>query len=172
MMTSRSVVFAYPVSRAPMSFRSSSSSSRTPKAAGGSGIDVDPNVRVVVRDPNGHEGGWGGQHNNSRVHPDIGSSRVRRRRPSPHRRPRVPRRLQGGAARNVGMDALRKNSFPPKRERVFASFLLVCTSYIIGSLLWRNPNSLFLEAEKGNPRGIPRNSPGMHNLVPKSFLII
>ena len=72
--------------------------------------------------------------------------------------------LQGGVARNVGMDALGKISFPSKRERVFASFLLVCTSYIIGSLLRRNPNSLFLEAEKGNPRGIPRNSPGMHNL--------
>ena len=48
---------------------------------------------------------------------------------------------------------------------IFASFLLVCTSYYIGSLLGRNPNSLFSRAEKGNFWGIPpRNSPGMHNL--------
>jgi hypothetical protein len=65
----------------------------------------------------------------------------------------------------LGEATIGKNSFPSKRERVFASFLLVCTSYIIDSLLRRNPNSLFLEAEKGNPRGIPRNSPGMHNLA-------
>jgi hypothetical protein len=58
-----------------------------------------------------------------------------------------------------------KNSFPSKCERVFASFLVVCTSYHIGSHLWRNPNSLFSIVEKGNSLGIPRNSPGMHNLV-------
>jgi hypothetical protein len=28
-----------------------------------------------------------------------------------------------------------------------------------------------LEAEKGNPRGIPRNSPGMHNLVTNGGLL-
>ena len=69
-----------------------------------------------ARDPNGHEGGWGGRHNSARVHPDIGSSRVRRRPPNPHRRPRVP---AGGSGAERRDGRTRQNLVPFKKGTSF-----------------------------------------------------
>ncbi len=56
-------------------------------------------------------------------------------------------------------------SYGRQKGMIFCMFHLVCTSYYIGSLLQRNPNSLFEKVKKGNPGGIPRNPWGMHNLA-------
>ncbi len=90
---------------------------------------------------------WDNESNNACVHPNIGSSRVRRRRPNPHRRPRVPHRLRGGAAHNVGVDALGNNSFPFEGNE----FLLIPPGLYVALYWfpsWEEPEFPFFKSRK------------------------